>query len=198
MTRAAKLRAWLAENGPATATQIRVALDLTPRQLKATLHSMVSSGIVVSQGVNRRQSYTVGRTPQREWGKVKPKAERYAYNAKRRRKGDRTQAQIIADAAQRREEAARIKALADSIAKLTKQRQQEGAAQDRRDQSRAEKGRLSDSMAGIPQAGSVVEIWPDSDAFIAANPDKFHRLAPHEVSQPFQRIGFNNQVLGRD
>jgi predicted ArsR family transcriptional regulator len=183
MTRAARMRAWIAANGPATATQIRDGMGLTVRQLKSTLYELTSKGMVESHGKQRPRTYTAGR-PAREWGVKDPKAiaarylHKLTYNAERRRKGDRTQAQIQADAQQQRIDAMTAR-LTDDNAK-----RRQAVAIIRGVSSPARKC-WSDAAVPEPEAVESVEQW------MARTGQRPHALRDGEVSPAnrLQRIG---------
>jgi len=209
---------WLTAHGPATHAQIGEGTGVTGTLLSNCLRGMKNRGSAIFDG----ERWSAGKHSGRriKWAS---KAERVAfysrqrqrrvleeggarleaYRAKRRatdakRRANRQPSEAERQAGLKRaQQIVRKMKEAEARAKMEKQRQQEGAAQDRRDQSRADKARLSDSLASVNQNASSVVEYETVEQWLARG-GQIHRLAPHEVSQPFQRIGFNNQVLGRD
>lgn len=205
-SRSAMIRAWLAAHpGPQTSRAIADGLGLGILPVGYSVALMVRDGWLKPIGASKPMSYELLRTEKM----VRPRqteAERSARRRKRERERDQArrsmspdqyQAWLVecqqrsdAEKAEAQAEALRLQKLAAEIraankarAKQQAQRKQEHDAQERRDVARAGKSKLSDAMAGAP---AKHDDFPDTEAFIASNPDKLIRLPPGVWSAPLR------------
>ena len=113
---AQRIRQHIADHGGSTTQQILEATQLHSTQCKRALWDMKRAGIVILTGT----TYTLGRPPApRERWDCQKERSRKTSEARRRRKGQKTKAEYLAEMAARTQEsdARRIRAMAERVAK---------------------------------------------------------------------------------
>lgn len=170
VTRASRVREWIAANGPCTIGEVATALGLTAKQARSSMCEQREQGFLTATGEIGSRVYSIGK-PAREWGNGRPELR---YERRKRKNENRRKGDLSA------EDRARIAKMAQAV-KAARVMTTEHTARDKRDAARQVVAMRLSSIA--TSQASQAEDAETVEAYLARG-GVIERLPPGTWSRP--------------